>query len=55
MAIHLEPAYACWSPRVRLPVTENAAQTTLLLPVYASMSEAEQEYVITHLKEVLLS
>ena len=54
MAIHLEPAYAAYRPlHLRLPVTENAAQTTLLLPMYATMSEAEQAYVIRHLREIL--
>jgi len=56
MAIHLEPAYAAYRPlHQRLPVTENAAQTTLLLPMYASMNETEQAYVIRHLREVLRS
>ena len=53
MAIHLEPYYLQRFPQVRLPVTEMAAQSTLLLPIYATMTELEQEYVIDHLRRIL--
>ncbi len=54
MAVHLEPVYAdqrC--ARERLPVTETAARDTLLLPIYATMTETEQEYVIDQLRGIL--
>jgi len=53
MAIHLEPYYRQRFPGVRLPVTETAAQSTLLLPIYATMTELEQDYVIDHLHRIL--
>jgi perosamine synthetase len=47
MAIHLEKAYSDSCPiQGPMPVTENAALHTLLLPIYATMTKAEQEYVI---------
>lgn len=46
MAIHLEPLYRRLFPDVRLPVTEAASAQTLLLPLFAGMSEAEQDRVI---------
>lgn len=53
MAIHLEPYYRQRYPGVRLPVTESATRHTLLLPIYATMTSTEQEYVIEHLLEAL--
>jgi dTDP-4-amino-4,6-dideoxygalactose transaminase len=38
---------------VRLPVTEDAARDTLLLPMYATMTSIEQEYVVKHLLQAL--
>lgn len=53
MAIHLEKAYSqSCSTWGQLPVTENAALNTLLLPIYATMTEAEQEYVIKHVHRI---
>ncbi len=53
MAIHLEPYYHQRFPQVRLPVTETATRHTLILPNYATMTEAEQAYVIEHLRRAL--
>jgi perosamine synthetase len=53
MAIHLESYYRRRFPQVKLPVTEVAAQCTLLLPIYATMTDGEQEYVIDHLRKIL--
>jgi dTDP-4-amino-4,6-dideoxygalactose transaminase len=53
MAIHLEPLYRQHFPPCRLPVTETAAQRTLLLPNYATMTAVEQEYVVEHLRRIL--
>jgi dTDP-4-amino-4,6-dideoxygalactose transaminase len=55
MAIHLEPYYRDRFPHVKLPVAETAAQSTLLLPLYTTMTESEQDYVIEHLRTCLRS
>ena len=56
MAVHLEPAYlgqpCVWN---LLRVTEQAAHNTILLPIYATMTEAEQAYVTEPLRRVLRS
>lgn len=55
MACHLEPAYRSASaPVPRLPVSEAAVRHTILLPIYAEMTELEQEYVMEHLLRILL-
>ncbi|HLJ80564.1 MAG TPA: DegT/DnrJ/EryC1/StrS family aminotransferase [Ktedonobacterales bacterium] len=46
MAIHEEPYYVSRFGRVSLPVTEAATRDTLLLPLFASMTDAEQDRVI---------
>ncbi len=53
MAAHLEPFYVNKYGRVSLPVTEEATRTTLLLPIYAQMTEDEQETVIRTLRRIL--
>ncbi len=53
MAAHLEKAYTDRIGRVSLPVTEEATRTTLIIPLYATMSEDEQGYVIDALREEL--
>jgi perosamine synthetase len=46
MAIHLEPFYRSRLPGLSLPETERAAAETLLLPLYAGMTGAEQDQVV---------
>ena len=46
MAIHLEPWYRERWPEVSLPATEAATANTLLLPLFAGMTEAEQDEVV---------
>jgi perosamine synthetase len=53
MAIHLEPSYRGRFPSVPLPITEQAACDTLLLPIYARMTDAEQGLVIDNLRRIL--
>jgi dTDP-4-amino-4,6-dideoxygalactose transaminase len=54
MAIHLEKAYSSdYSVLGKLPVTENAALNTILLPLYATMTETEQAYVIEHVCQIV--
>ena len=53
MASHLEKTYTSRYGRVSLPVTEEATRTTMLIPLYATMSVEEQTYVIDALREEL--
>ena len=53
MASHLEKTYTSRYGTVSLPVTEEATRTTLLIPLYASMTDEEQTYVIDALREEL--
>jgi dTDP-4-amino-4,6-dideoxygalactose transaminase len=53
MAIHLEPLYRRLSPGVRLPETERASAETLLLPLFAGLTDTEQDYVVESLREAL--
>jgi perosamine synthetase len=50
MATHLEPAYSDW-PRVPLPVTERLTAQTLILPLYHTLTEAEQDRVVAILTD----
>ncbi|MEO7002787.1 MAG: DegT/DnrJ/EryC1/StrS family aminotransferase, partial [Ktedonobacterales bacterium] len=53
MAIHEEPYYAIRFGRISLPVTEAATRETLLLPLYADMTNQEQDRVIGALHAAL--
>jgi dTDP-4-amino-4,6-dideoxygalactose transaminase len=53
MASHLERTYTSRYGTVSLPVTEEVARTTMLLPLYATMTEDEQSWVIDSLREEL--
>ncbi|MCG3142415.1 MAG: GDP-perosamine synthase [Anaerolineae bacterium] len=53
MAAHLEPVYVNRYGRVALPVTEEATRSTLLLPIYAQMTQAEVETVVRVLRQIL--
>ena len=46
MACHLQPVYRGLYPDLRLPGTESALESTIILPLYPQMSDAEQDYVI---------
>ncbi|MFG3296142.1 DegT/DnrJ/EryC1/StrS family aminotransferase [Streptomyces sp. NPDC048179] len=50
MAAHLEPAYAD-HPRAPLPVTERLTRDSLILPLFHTMTEAQQDRVVTALRE----
>lgn len=51
MAIHVERPYSGY--RASLPETERITKDTVLLPIYPSMTEKEQEYVLTCIREVM--
>ena len=53
MASHLEKTYTSRYGRVSLPVTEEATHATMLIPLYAAMTDEEQTYVIEALREEL--
>ncbi len=54
MAIHEEPYYRLTRQvQTSLPVTEAATRNTLLLPMYTTMSEAEQDYVVEAFQQCL--
>jgi perosamine synthetase len=53
MAIHEEPYYVNRFGPISLPVTEAATRHTLLLPLYATMTEAEQDRVVDGLRQSL--
>jgi dTDP-4-amino-4,6-dideoxygalactose transaminase len=54
MAIHEEPLYRIkHQVKVNLPVTEAATRQTLLLPIYTTMTEEEQVYVVEALQAAL--
>jgi len=46
MACHLQPVYQRSYPDLRLPGTEKALNSVIILPLYPRMSDAEQDYVI---------
>ena len=53
MAAHLEPFYVNKYGRVHLPVTEEATRTTILLPIFAQMTDAEVETVIHTFRKIV--
>jgi perosamine synthetase len=53
MASHLEKTYTDRQGKVSLPITEEATNTTMLIPLYATMTDEEQGYVIDALREEL--
>jgi perosamine synthetase len=53
MASHLEKVYRDRVGTVSLPITEEAARTTMLIPLFATMTDEEQTYVIEALREEL--
>ncbi|WP_371668122.1 DegT/DnrJ/EryC1/StrS family aminotransferase [Streptomyces sp. NBC_00289] len=50
MASHLEPAYE-GHPGVPLPVTERITRDSLILPLFHTMTEAQQDRVVAALRE----
>ncbi len=50
MAIHREPFYKAMYPSLSLPATENATDTTLLLPIFVGLTDSEQDEVVRVLR-----
>lgn len=55
MAIHKEPYYMRHCGRVSLPVTEEATRQTMLLPLYATMTNEEQDAVLHALANIAVA
>jgi len=53
MAIHMTGYYRKRFPGSSLPVTERATRNSIILPMYATMTEPEQAYVLENLLPVL--
>jgi dTDP-4-amino-4,6-dideoxygalactose transaminase len=53
MASHLEKVYRDRVGTVSLPITEEKARSTMLIPLFATMTDDEQSYVIESLREEL--
>ena len=53
MASHLEKTYIDRIGKVSLPITEEATEHTMLIPLFATMTDEEQTYVIDALREEL--
>jgi len=53
MAIHEEACYERFRPEAGLPVTEACARDSILLPLYPSMTDEEQDEVVRHLRRLL--
>lgn len=51
--LHQEPCYQERYSDVHFPASEEAARTTLFLPIYPGLSEGDQHYIIEILKGVL--
>lgn len=53
MTSHRETAYTNRGVDISLPVSEDAADRSIVLPLYVPMSQEEMDYVIKHLKACL--
>ncbi|MCM8776297.1 MAG: DegT/DnrJ/EryC1/StrS family aminotransferase, partial [Candidatus Omnitrophica bacterium] len=53
MAIHREPLYAKDYADTHLAETDAAVRETLILPLFAKMTDEEQDYVISHIKDFM--
>jgi perosamine synthetase len=55
MAIHREPPYCREKWNSRLPQTSVVADTTIILPLFHTMTEEENDYVIECLEQIVLA
>lgn len=54
MTTHRETAYKNHTPASALPVSEDASDNSIVLPLYVPMTDAETDYVIKCVKDILL-
>jgi dTDP-4-amino-4,6-dideoxygalactose transaminase len=52
--LHLEPYFRRTDPGRRLPISERVSQTSLFLPIFPGLTEAQQEHVIESLRRALV-
>ena len=52
MTIHEEPCYRRFRPERGLPVTEAIGRDSILVPLYPSMTDEEQDDVVRHLRRI---
>jgi perosamine synthetase len=55
LSCHDEPYFRQFCDGVYLPITDEIIRTTVCLPLYPTMTEEEQDYVVESLQEVLTS
>lgn len=53
MASHLEKPYRAMYPNLHLPVTEQVAKETIILPLYPQMTKRDQDFVIHEVKKII--
>ena len=53
MAVHREPAYRDRPPPFPLPHTEAAEATTLVLPIFPGLADADQDRVVGELRAAI--
>ena len=51
--LHLEPVFAPSHGALPLPRTDEAYRRTIFLPIYAAMTPAETDYVLTHFADAI--
>jgi dTDP-4-amino-4,6-dideoxygalactose transaminase len=52
--LHWEPYYRELYGELHLPVTEAVSLSTMFLPIYPQMTEAELRYIVDNLKDLLV-
>jgi perosamine synthetase len=53
MACHVQPLYRRLYPELRLPNTERALESVIILPLYPQMTDDEQDYVVDQVLEAM--
>jgi len=54
MTIHREIAYKKEFHNIRLPITENVSDNSILLPLFVPMSESDFDYIVSKFLEIIL-
>lgn len=53
MASHLEPYYVKAYGKIKLPVTERLAESTICLPIFPQMTFVEQDFIVSKINKYL--
>ena len=54
MTAHREAAYKNLGNMAELPLTEELSDRSIIIPLFVRMSDEEQSYIISTLKEILV-